>query len=116
MIEGPDGPFRVVTAQHEPEGEIAAARAFISGALFALYPPDPLADVVRTCRSEWAKFSGLKGKSVAGWSFGCGSPDCIVTASVRVTHQGLAVEQIVTLGWRHTDDQGWLCPTCAGGQ
>ncbi len=116
MIEGPDGPFRVVTAQHEHERDIIAARAFISGALYSLYPPDPLAETVKTVRSEWAKFSGLAGRSVPGWSFGCGNSlaGCLVTASVRVAHQALAVDQILILGWLLDDNTGWLCPTCAG--
>ncbi len=115
MIEGQDGPFRVVSAGHEHERDITAARAFVSGLLFCLQPPDPLAELVRTYKSEWAIFTGVTGKSVAGWTFSCGSrTGCIVTASVRVTHQALAVEQIVILGWRLDDSAGWLCPTCAG--
>ncbi len=114
IIEGQDGPFRVVSAQVEPDQDVLAARAFISGLLFCLCPPDPLADVVRVYKSEWARFSGLKGKSVPGWSFGCAAPGCIVVAGVRVAHQALAVEQIVTLGWRLDDNAGWLCPHHAG--
>jgi hypothetical protein len=114
MIEGPDGPFRVVSAGHEPEQDITAARAFISGALFCLFPPDPLADVVRTYKSEWAIFTGVTGRAVPGWSFSCGNPACILVATVRLADAGRAVGQVETLGWRHTDDQGWLCPTCAG--
>ncbi len=115
IIEGPDGPFRVVSAHAEPDQDIVAARAFISGLLFGLRPPAPLAAVVRTHKSEWARFTSTGGKLIAGWSASCGSPGCIVVASVRVAHQALAVEQIVTLGWRNVD-QGWLCPTCAGNQ
>lgn len=108
--DGP--PFTVVIAALQPVANIAAARAFLRGLLFALQPPDPLAAEVTTERTDWARLQGRSGRAIQLWSFACGSPSCCVTASVRQADQGKAWGTLQRQGWATSATWTYLCPDC----
>lgn len=101
--------YLVVSADWCAYGQLSEARAFIRGVLFALQPPEALADAVREARNDWARLQGRSGQAVQVWAFPCGEPSCVVVGSVRGADQGRAWATLVQAGWT-CDALRFYCP------